>query len=96
MDILVLVVLYTYIFKVLFWRKEQKTTQTNYTPKGHSYYSKKVFLNISFGLIGMLLFNLLIRDKGIIPVWSYWVGFVGFAIIWSTGIYYLYLMIAKK
>jgi|GEM_PF-1296540 len=95
MELLVLI-LYIYIFKDLFRRKESKIIQTNYTPKGHSYYSKKVFLNISFGLIGMLLFNLLIRDKGIIPVWSYWAGFVGFAIIWSTGIYYLYLMIAKK
>ena len=66
------------------------TKRKNYdiTPKGSSYYFKKGIINLILVFSGNFLFNFL-RDKYVIPVWSFWVGFIGFAFIYFLAIFYI-------
>lgn len=63
--------------------------------RGRDFYKTNGVLSMLVGFVGCLLFNLFLRDKGIIPVWSFWVGFVGFGILMISGMYYIYKMMVS-
>lgn len=63
---------------------------------GREYYKTLGITNIVVGNVGMFLFNYFFRDKGIIPVWSFWVGLVGFVIILFSGCIYMVKMFTTE
>lgn len=60
--------------------------------RGRDYYKVSGMLNMIAGMMGILLFNSLLRGKDIIPEWSFWAGFIGFALMLLIGMYYLIKM----
>ena len=67
------------------------TKRKNYdiTSKGSSFYFRKGFINLILVFSGKFLFNVFLRDKDVIPVWSFWVGFIYFALIYFLAIFYI-------
>ncbi len=64
--------------------------------KGREHYKSHGMLNMIVGMVGLLLFNIYLRDKDIIPLWSFWTGFIGFAIVMFTGMGYIIKMITTE
>lgn len=73
-----------YAFVVNQWIFSEKEKAT-YGTSCHEDYKVKGFINLFVGFVGLLCFQLFLRDKGIIPDWSFWVGAVGFIIITLLG-----------
>ena len=67
-----------------------------YEPRGYSYYKTVGVINLLISMIGLLSFNYFLRDKDIIPVWSFWVGVVGFSLLLLTGMFNIYRMMTTN
>ena len=74
------------------WIFGKASKNTGMGIRGRDYYKVSGMLNMITGMIGMLLFNSLLRGKDIIPEWSFWAGFIGFALIMILGMYYFIKM----
>jgi len=85
MEYLVFIIYLIVVSQWIFEKKEKNAKSSTYSPHGRSHFRMKGLLNLEVGFVGLILFNLLLRDKGIIPVWSFWVGFVGFSLFVISG-----------
>lgn len=92
MEYLVFVIYLIVVTQWIFEKDKSNTKDSTSIANGHSYYRFKGTANLLFGLIGLVIFNFLLRDKGIIPTWLFWTGFVGFVLIIISGMIYIIKM----
>ena len=83
MEYMVFLIYAIVISQWIFSGKEK--AKATYSTQGYESYKVKGIINCVFGFVGLLCFQLFLRDKGIIPAWSFWVGAVGFIIITLLG-----------
>lgn len=78
------------------WVYKMSSKKSGTVTKGREHYKTHGLLNIIVGMVGLLLFNILLRDKELIPLWAFWTGFIGFTIVIRTGMFYIIKMIATE
>ncbi len=90
MENLVYIIYVIAIVQILCGR--QKKGNISSTPRGQAFYRSISIIDFTIGFIGMMVFNLFLRDKGIIPLWYFWTGFIGFMLFVIFGMIYFYKM----
>ena len=64
-------------------------------PRGRSFYKISGIINFIFGFAGMVLVNLFLRDKGIIPPFFVWAALIGFALVILYAMYCFFKMLVS-
>lgn len=77
------------------WVFGRTSNKSSTIVRGRDFYRVNGVLGVFLGMVGCLFLNIFLRDRGIIPVWSFWVAFVGFVLVMFMGFYYIYKMITS-
>lgn len=95
MELLVFIIYGVVVAEWIFGNKTETAKGSTTITRGHTYYKISGILNMTIGMIGLLLVNLFLRGKYIIPEWSVWVGMIGFIFMMFMGMYNIYKMMAS-
>ena len=86
MEFLVFLIYGVVVSEWIWGGRAKNNSSSSYSRQGYKHFKIVGVIYLIIGITGLLMFNYFLRDKGIIPIWSFWVGFVGFAIILIIGV----------
>ena len=62
-------------------------------PRGRKFYKINGIINLIFGFAGMILVNIFLRGKDIIPAFFVWAALIGFMLVIIYAMYCIYKMV---